>query len=86
LNGSGVVDLVKTTSNINFTWPATFGRRHHSPLPIIYFVSLYEDYIQMSFFFGSPKIGSLVVPQFWTFTFFSNQVFFENTSTISYSP
>jgi hypothetical protein len=30
LNTNGVVNLVGTPSNTSFTWPATFGRRHHS--------------------------------------------------------
>jgi hypothetical protein len=53
------MDLVGLTSNIRFTWPATFGRRHHS-LPIGVFVPFHGDYIQMSFFpripNESPKI------------------------------
>jgi hypothetical protein len=31
LNVSDVANLVGTTSNISFTWPITFERRHHSP-------------------------------------------------------
>jgi hypothetical protein len=31
LNGSGVVNLIGTTSSTSFTWPITFGKRHHSP-------------------------------------------------------
>jgi hypothetical protein len=60
------------------------------PLPIIYYVPLLMDYIQISLFLGlssgSPKIGTLVVPKLWMLISFSNQVFFENVRTISYNP
>jgi hypothetical protein len=35
---------------------------------------------------GSPIIGILVVPKFWIFIFFSNQVCFESARKISYVP
>jgi hypothetical protein len=34
-----VVDIVGTTSSTSFTWPATFGGRHHSPP-----YSIFNDY------------------------------------------
>jgi hypothetical protein len=50
------------------------------PFPIIYFVPLCEDYIQMSLFpgtpKGSPKTGILAVPNLWTPISFSNKVLF----------
>jgi len=37
LNASGAINLIGTTSNTSFTWPTTFGRRHHSrPYNILY--------------------------------------------------
>jgi hypothetical protein len=86
VNGSGVANLVRTTSSTNFTWPATFGRRHHSHPYSILYASLWRLYPNVTSKIGSPKIGSFVVPQLWTFTFLPNQVFFANTSEISYSP
>jgi hypothetical protein len=40
----------------------------------------------MSLFLGSPKTGTFVVPKFWTFLSFSNQVYFENVKKKYYSP
>jgi len=54
LNGNGVVELIGTTSSTSFTQLATFGRRHHS-LPIIYYVLLHGDHIQLSLFHEIPK-------------------------------
>jgi hypothetical protein len=54
LNGSGAMDLVRTTSSTSFTQPMTFGRKHHS-LPIVYYVLPRMDYIQMSFFPETSK-------------------------------
>ncbi len=53
-NGNGAMNLIKTTLSTSFTWPATFGRRHHSP-PLYAFC---EDSIQMLLFLGTPKIES----------------------------
>ncbi len=36
------------------------------------YVPLHDDYIQMSLFLGSPKIGTFIVLKFWTFISFSN--------------
>jgi hypothetical protein len=83
LNGSGVTDLIGTTSSTRFTWPATFGNMH--PLSIIYFVPLCGDYIQMSFFLRSPKIRILVVPKLQTLKSFSNQVYYEIMRATSYN-
>ncbi len=46
------------------------------PLPIIYFVSLHGDYIQMSFFHESSKTRTIIVPKLQILVSFSNQVFF----------
>ncbi len=68
LNGSGVVDLVRTTSSTNFTQSTTFGKRHHSsPYNIIYAcpqglhpnVTFPQD-SQM----GVPKLGPLLSQNF----------------------
>jgi len=48
-----------------------------TPLPIIYSMPFYGDYIQMSLFPGTSK---------WAFISFSNQICFENDRKISYSP
>jgi hypothetical protein len=56
------------------------------PLPIVYFVPLYKDYIQMSLFLKNPKIGILVVPKLWMLISLSNQIYFENSREIYYSP
>jgi hypothetical protein len=48
LEVNGAVDLIGTFSSSRFTWFATFGRRQHSFL-IIYFVTLHEGYIQITF-------------------------------------
>jgi hypothetical protein len=47
------------------TRPTTFERRHHSPPYNIppYNVPLHGDYIQMSFFLGTPKTKTFVVPK-----------------------
>jgi len=85
MNGSGVADLVKTTSSTNFTWPTTFGRRHHSHPYSILYASLWGLHPYVTSKIGSPKTWSFDVPQLWTITFLSNQIFFANTSEISYS-
>jgi len=80
---SGVANLVGITSNTSFPQPSTFGGGT-TPLPIIYFVLLYGDYI-CHFSPGLPS-GSLVVPKLWTFISFSNHIYFENTRAMSYNP
>jgi hypothetical protein len=44
-----------------------------TPLPIVYFVPLCGDYIQMSLF-----LGTLTIPKIWTLISFSNQIYFES--------
>jgi hypothetical protein len=70
LNGSGVIDLVGTTSSISFAQPITFGQMHHSLL-IIYSIPFCGYYIQMLFFLESPKIRFFVVSKLWTFIYLS---------------
>jgi hypothetical protein len=89
LNGSGAIDLVRTTSSTSFTQPFPLGGGT-IPFPIVYFMLLHKDYIQMSFFPGISKWESqnwiLVIPKLWMFISFSNQVSFENSRALSYSP
>jgi hypothetical protein len=60
--------------------------RGTTPLLLIYFVTLPRGYIQMTIFFGSPKIGTLIVPKLWTLISSSNQTFLEHAKKIFYSP
>jgi hypothetical protein len=57
-----------------------------TPLPIVYYVPLHKDYIQMSLFLETPKTGTLVIPKAWPLISFSNQIIFENVRAISCSP
>jgi len=54
MNGNGVVDLIGITLNTNFTSLQPLGGGT-TTLPIVYYVPLHEDYIQMSLFPGIPK-------------------------------
>jgi len=54
MNGNGAVDLIGITLNTNFTSLQPLGGGT-TPLPIVYYVPLHEDYIQMSLFPGIPK-------------------------------
>jgi len=61
-----------------------------TPFPIIYFVTLHGEYIQMAQVFprlptGSPKIKTFVVSKLWTLISSSNQVFLEHARAIIYS-
>jgi hypothetical protein len=49
LNGNGATHLVVTTSNTSFRWPQPL-RGGTTPLPIVHYVPLHGDYIQMSLF------------------------------------
>jgi hypothetical protein len=84
-----VVDLIRTTSSTSFTWPATCSQPlggNTTPLPIIYFATLCEGYIQMVLFIEqNPKIGTLIILELWTFISSSNQIFLEHVQGISYS-
>jgi hypothetical protein len=40
----------------------------------------------MTFFPGSPKIGTFIIPKFWMFISFSNQTCLEHVIALSYSP
>jgi len=62
VNGSGGADLVRTTSSTKFTWPATFGRRHHSHPYSILYASLWGLHSNVTSKIGSPKTRSFVVP------------------------
>jgi len=63
--------------------------RGTTPFPIVYFMPIRKDYIQMSLFPGTPK------SQNWDFCypktldihiFLKSSFFFENLKAISYSP
>jgi hypothetical protein len=68
LNENGAMDLIRTTSSISFTWPTTFGRRHHSPpynISCVFPWGLHPNVIfpkdsQM----GVPKLGLLLSQNF----------------------
>jgi hypothetical protein len=82
LNGSGVVNLIGTTSNTRFTRPLTSRRRHHSSSSNI-FLPLHGDYIQMSFFLGTPKWES----QNFDRSYHSQiKMFFQNMTAIFDNP
>jgi hypothetical protein len=59
-----------------------------TPLSIICFVTPHGNY--MHFFLGlpsvSPKIGTFVISNFWTFISSSNQAFLEHAKTLHYKP
>jgi len=57
-----------------------------TPLPIVYYVTLREGYIQMTLFLETPKIGTFVVQKLWMFIFFSNQACLEHVRALSFSP
>ncbi len=84
-----VADLVETTSNTSFTWPATFGRRHHSPPYSILCASprgLHPNVIfSQDSQVGVPKLGLLLSQNFGRSYISSNQVYFESARAISYS-
>jgi hypothetical protein len=79
------MNLVGTTSNTSFTWPVTFGRRHHSP-PYNTLYASPQGLHPNGIFLESPKIGTLVVMKHWMLISLSNQVCFEHMRAISYSP
>ncbi len=89
MNANGATDLVGTTSSTSFTWPATFGRRHHS-LPYSIFCDFQHELHSNGIFFRrllnrSPKIRILFVLKLWTLISSSNQVFFEHVKVPYYS-
>jgi hypothetical protein len=84
LNGSGVTDLVRTISSTSFTWPATFGRKDHSPPYNIFYASLKGLHPNVTFPQDSQM--GIFVPKLWKLIFFQIDFFFENARAISYSP
>jgi hypothetical protein len=68
LNGSGVMDLVGTTSSTSFTRSATFGRRHHSPPYNIFYALLWRLHPNVTFPWvfrmGVPKLELLLFLNF----------------------
>jgi hypothetical protein len=68
LNGSGVADLIRTTSSTSFTWPATFERKHHSPPYSILCASMWGLHPNVTFpqdsQMGVPKLGLLLSQNF----------------------
>jgi hypothetical protein len=63
-----VANLIGTTLSRNFTWPATFGRRHHSPPYNIFCASpqgLHPNVIfPQDSQVGIPKLGLLLSQNF----------------------
>jgi hypothetical protein len=62
--------LIGTTSSKSFTWPATFGRKHHSPPYIIFYAYPHGLHLNNIFSQDSqvevPKLV-LVIPKLWKF-------------------
>jgi hypothetical protein len=62
------MDLIKTISNTNFTWPTTFERRHHSPPYSILCVFPHGLHPNVIFPWDSqvkvPKLGLLLSQDF----------------------
>ncbi len=92
MNENGATNLVGTTLNINFTRPATFGIRHHSPPNNILCASPWKLHPNVTFpqdsqglQSGSLKTRTIVVPKLWRFISFSNPICFENARVIYYS-
>jgi hypothetical protein len=65
LDARNVMDLVGTTSNSSFIWPATFGRKHHSPPYSMLCDSPQGLQTIITFFLKTPKIRILTNPKFW---------------------
>ncbi len=87
-----MANLVRITLNTSFTWPTTFGRKHHFPPYNILYVfpqGLHPNVIfpqdSQNWDYYSFKIGTFSVPKFWMLIYFSNQVLKNNIKVISYS-
>jgi hypothetical protein len=90
LDINGEVDLISTTSSSSFTWPTTFGKRHHSlPYNILcdFLQRLHSNEIfSLDSQVGVPKLGLLLFQNFGHSYFSSNQTYLDHSRAIYYSP
>ncbi len=79
MNRNGATKLIRITSSTSFTWPATFGKRHHSPPYSILYASLYGLHPNVTFPHDSqmriPKLGLLLFQSSGCSYFFQIKLF-----------
>jgi hypothetical protein len=79
LNGSGEMDLIRSTLSTSFTRPTTFGKRHHSPPYSTFYVFLWGLHPNVTFPWdsqvGVPKLGLLLFQNFGCSYFFQIKYF-----------
>ncbi len=49
-------------------------------------MTIYRGYIKMTYFFKTPKIGTIVISKLWTFISYSKQTSLEHARGIFYNP
>ncbi len=84
LNRRGVIDLIRTTSNINFTRPTTFGRRHHTPPYIILYASPWRLHLNVIFLWDSQNWDFCCPKTLNIHIFFKSNQFWEYEGNILY--